>query len=252
MDEQFIKTHTGAIEDTPDDRDFQVSSFSPTLTAVDLEHLGLIKQVRNQRYNDCVVCSLNSMFEIEYLIKYNKDIQIKSVYGLSTGYGYTEARKDYKTFPDNTGLIPRNVLKLYNHKGIAPEYFLRYRDYNLSMDTDYKQKFTANFLKVNRYEAVSPNQLPYVLSSGKPVMIAINLDGNFISSKPGEVLTKSDGKNYGGHAMVAVGQRLEPNGPVIKILNSWGTGHGSRGYYYATLDYLLETAGNRLFWVIYV
>lgn len=208
--------------------------------------------VRNQNYNDCVVNSLNAAYEIEYNIKYGKPFIFKNIKGFSNGYGYTIARQEMKTFPMNTGLFPRNVIKLYNKKGTSPEYFMPYNKYKLDSVPDLKSTFASNFYKIKYYEAVTIDQLPYVLSNNKPVLISMDLDGTFLSYRRGEILDTSDGKLLGGHAMVAVGIKKKYNKIIVKVLNSWGKFLGDGGYWYMTLDYLKTCSHHRTFWCIYV
>lgn len=242
---------TGEIPDKEDPRDYPVSSWNVSKELQEVDLTDYVLYIRNQDYNDCVINSFNGLFEIEYHLKFDKKLTFLKTKGLSNGYGYTIARQKMKTFPFNTGLYPREVVKQYNKLGIAPEHLMPYDKYKLDSVPDFKANFSANFFKVKSYESILPDQIPYVLSANKPIQIAINLDGNFLGYKRGTILRESDGKNLGGHAMVCVGQHFEEDGTIVlKILNSWGPWLGDHGYWYMTLDYLKHCAGNRHFWIV--
>jgi len=242
----------GALIDKPDDRDYPISTLAYEYKTWNC--LRLIEYVRDQKYNDCVINTFNSCFEIESILTYNKKIAINNVYGLSNGFGYTIARQADNTFPNNIGLYPRDVVKQYHKVGISPEYFMPYDKYTLKSETNPKSKFAAHFFKIKRYEAVTVDQLPLVLSSQKPVCIAINIDGNFLKyNTNSEPLQETDGKNLGGHAILAVGVNYTYNDKIIiTALNSWGNGLGQQGLWRMSLDYIRKVSGNRIFWSIYI
>lgn len=72
----------------------------------------------------------------------------------------------------------------------------------------------------------------------------------FVNEKTGEIFLpkgKIERSNKAGHAVLAVGYELNLKGEIeyVKILNSWGTNSGDRGFYYIHRDYL-EAFANTL------
>ena len=74
-----------------------------------------------------------------------------------------------------------------------------------------------------------------MVSHEPPQTHPIAVDDAFYSLRSGQVYDRKAGQNYGGHAMTLVGyddSKRSPNGDVgaFKLINSWGTSWGERGY----------------------
>ncbi|HMV79024.1 MAG TPA: C1 family peptidase [Leptospiraceae bacterium] len=130
-----------------------------------------------------------------------------------------------------------DALQVMISKGAAPWKYMPYTD------TDYRKQPSAQaFQEAAKFKG---KELRYIqdddidsvkaeLSSGNPVVFGIPIDDGFYRLK-NQVYDRHSGKNYGGHAMTLVGyddNKVSPAGDrgAFKIINSWGTGWGDRGY----------------------
>lgn len=112
--------------------------------------------------------------------------------------------------------------------------------------TDY-----MSFLK-QRLDAGEPLYLSYDLPKGSWGSNGAFKDkSEFVNDKTGEIFLpkgKAERSRKAGHAVLAVGYEVNLKGEIeyVKVLNSWGTSSGDRGYYYIHRDYL-EAFANTLY-----
>lgn len=233
-----MKLKLGELPQPEDKRDYKLSESAGYIKEVNLKDY--VYFIRDQKYNDCVFNSIASQIEIEYILTYGKKIKVKDVLGVSVGEAYSKGRILDRTFPHNYGYIPREAYKMFKNYGAVPEYFMPYKTYKLDMKPTTIHEFFDGFIKIKRFEFVSIDEIPYVLSRNKPVRIGVNVDSAFIGLKRG-VLYEHSGINHGGHSVLIIGQKFDSDGNIIyKILNSWGTLWGFYGVGWVSQKWLKQ------------
>lgn len=240
----------GELPQPKDTRDYPITESAGIIKEIDLS--SHIPFIRDQRFQDCVFNSINSQIEIEYHIKNGKHIKLGTRKGLAVGPVYSQYRIEEDWFPRDSGAIPRDAYKIYKRDGVCPEYFLPYSTYRIDTKPSLKTRFSDGFFKIKRYEFVDETELPYVLSTGKPIRIGLDIDSAFFNAKDTPIYEPS-GSYIGGHSVLIVGQKFDANGILLfKILNSWGSWWwGRNGCAWFSWDYIkkkMSSDGN----VIYI
>jgi len=73
----------------------------------------------------------------------------------------------------------------------------------------------------------------------QPVVIAIQLTGDFLGVNSPPYIVATGGPAFGGHAVLAVGLGIDQShGNLVLIRNSWGSGWGDSGHAWLASDYL--------------
>lgn len=91
--------------------------------------------------------------------------------------------------------------------------------------------------------APDPVHIQACLREGHPVMIGITLYESFESQQVAcdgmvPIPHKDSEQTLGGHAVLLVG--MDPVARRYKVMNSWGAGWGSEGYFFLPFDYLAD------------
>lgn len=117
-------------------------------------------------------------------------------------------------------------------------------------ENDYTTKPNAYILKkAKRYRIdywrqvnfQAPREVKAQLAAGLPVVFGATVDEGFEKLRgAGALWDKPYGKPQGRHAMVLVGYNDQIK--AYKIMNSWGTDWGDKGYAWVTYSYLKEVA----------
>ncbi len=135
------------------------------------------------------------------------------------------------------GSVIADALALMVRSGAAPWSAMPYNpnDYRTQPPRAAHQA-AANYRaqSYKRLEAHNIDSIKAELSKGNPVVFGIGVDDAFYQVKS-EVYDRNSGQFYGGHAMTLVGyddSKRSPNGHsgAFKMINSWGTSWGDRGY----------------------
>lgn len=135
------------------------------------------------------------------------------------------------------GSVIEHALELMVRDGAAPWSVMPYSDRDYRTQPNAQQRAAAASFKLERYmrlPAANLDSIKAELAAGRPVVFGMAVDEAFYELQS-QVYDRSGGKNYGGHAMTLVGyddSKKSPNGHrgAFKIINSWGTGWGDRGY----------------------
>lgn len=135
------------------------------------------------------------------------------------------------------GSVIENALELMVREGAAPWSAMPYNERDYRTQPTAQQRAAAGPYRLQRYARISATDLDTIkqeLAAGRPVVFGMGVDDNFYQLKS-EPYDQRGGKDYGGHAMTLVGyddQKTSPRGHrgAFKIINSWGTGWGDRGY----------------------
>ncbi|MBX7085418.1 MAG: hypothetical protein K1X70_03225 [Leptospirales bacterium] len=135
------------------------------------------------------------------------------------------------------GSVMENAFDLLVRQGAAPWSVMPYTDKDYTTQPTAAQRSAASNYKLASYRRIPPGDIETIkaeLAAGRPVVFGMGIDDNFYQLK-NSVYDQKGGKTYGGHAMALVGYddgKSSPRGHrgAFKIINSWGTGWGDKGY----------------------
>ncbi|MBQ3655836.1 MAG: C1 family peptidase [Bacteroidales bacterium] len=106
----------------------------------------------------------------------------------------------------------------------------------------------------NRINKNGADELKAYLCTGKPIALGARLYKSFKNYKGGVLSSQTDGY-WGLHAMLICG--YDDNKQAFKVVNSWGTKWGDKGYLWVDYDYMVDefvskdSKGNYNFYVAY-
>ena len=125
-------------------------------------------------------------------------------------------------------------------QGVCPWDMMPYTDVDCStMPDSYQQQVAANY-KISGYNTVdiSVDAIKQQLAVGRAVVVCGPVKNAFYNLGYDEVIIKYRGRNYGGHCYACVG--YDDAKGAFKIMNSWGTSWGDKGYGWLPYDYILN------------
>ena len=142
------------------------------------------------------------------------------------------------SFPEDSGQVLREGCKVANKVGICPE---KLHPYDVSKFNDSPGLFAKSFARwwnVESYHLCSDwAAMRSELAQGHPVLFGIPVDTKFLSKRDANIVRNYDTRNKaGGHAMVVVG--YDETKHAFKVLNSWGTTWGDKGYCWISYAYM--------------
>ena len=85
-----------------------------------------------------------------------------------------------------------------------------------------------------------PKEVKAQLNAGYPVMTGVTVDEGFMKAGPDYVWKEQDGESKGAHAIVLVG--YDDDKHAFKLINSWGSTWGDRGYGWIDYTYFGQVA----------
>lgn len=137
----------------------------------------------------------------------------------------------------DNGSVLNDALNLIVTRGAAPWKVMPYTDSNYTTQPSAAARTEAARFRGRSYRAIrgtDVDALKAELAAGNPIAFGIPVDDAFYQLKS-QVYDRRGGQNYGGHAMAVVGYDDSKRSPAghtgaFKIINSWGSGWGDRGY----------------------
>lgn len=124
-----------------------------------------------------------------------------------------------------------DALNLLSNEGVALERDFPYDPNQCSLHPSAAVRSGANRWRIQTWRRVNvqdTSELKTHLAAGFPVLIGAEVDQAFQALGPGTVYLATGGRQLGGHAMAVVG--YDDARRAFKIINSWGTGWGDRGF----------------------
>lgn len=240
----------GWVPDLPDERDILFSSVRPLPPAlppvVDLR--SMCSTVEDQAALGS--CTANALIGgLEFLEK-------KDGYpfvDLSRLFVYYNERVLENTVDSDSGAMLRDGIKTLAKQGVCTEKkwpYLISRFRKKPPPSCYKE---AEDHQITSYQRIlTLDEMLACLAEGFPFVFGFTVYESFESPhvrKTGHVdLPKSGERVLGGHAVLAVGYRMNERRFVVR--NSWGSSWGQKGYFTMPFDYLAERSLSDDFWVI--
>lgn len=168
---------------------------------------------------------------------------------------YFNERKMEGTIKQDSGAMIRDGFKSIATEGVCSESSWPY-DINKFAKTPpkscYKTALSHTALQYQRLNNTNLNELKACLASGFPFVFGFTVYTNFESAqvaKDGIVNLPQAGEEVlGGHAVMCVG--YDDSTQRFKVMNSWGTQWGNKGYF--TIPYSYLTNGDLAddFWTL--
>ena len=187
-------------------------------------------------------------------LDYNRTVQTMPVYGPSRLFIYYNTRRIQRTINSDSGATIRDTIKVVARQGAPPETDWPYLIKKFRVRPPEKAFEDALQHQAVVYERVrvEERQVKATLAEGFPIAFGISLYDSFESeavAKSGIVpYPKSDERQVGGHAMLAVG--YDDDTQTIIARNSWSDDWGLQGYCLIPYSYILDPNLADDFWTI--
>ena len=143
------------------------------------------------------------------------------------------------TYPNDNGQTGRDAMRVLNRVGVCPENLYPYNVSNFN-DMPFLAPSFARFWKLLEYNKCwSVDAIKSALVDKKVVWLGIPVKSNFLKHKGEDVITfDPDFQHKGGHAVLIVGYNESKQ--AFRIVNSWGTTWGDKGYGWMSYQYLYD------------
>lgn len=154
---------------------------------------------------------------------------------------YTVRGEDYyNTYPQDSGQYLRDMCKVLNKEGIAPEMTCSYDTSKYNDHPNFVSYMFAPFWKASSYHRIySIKDIKKSIALNHPVAFGIAVFESFPKNKDGMIpFPKESERRIGGHAMTMVGYNKDNKTLILK--NSWGTRWGNVGYAEIPEDYFKD------------
>lgn len=235
---------TGASKSPKDNRDILATICRGPRTTPAIFELKGLSRVENQgRYNSCVAQAITTAIET-----LAKKYGVPNYMELSRMHCWNEARQltwgaGWKV---NKGVFIRDGWKAaYN--GVTIEKLFPYqkaywlRDLDKSFIWRWYPPFNYKFLRFQNKGETEAAIKEVLLDKRLPIVFGISITHSFSFLTGKEVFKPRAGEGRGGgHAMLIVG--WDDTRKAFKIMNSWGTRWGDRGFFWADKDWILNEA----------
>jgi hypothetical protein len=131
-----------------------------------------------------------------------------------------------------------DALNLLHERGAATLADMPYDASDHRRQPDARASTAAKRFRIDYWRQVNIGDLLEVkaqLNAGYPVVIGAEVDQGFVTADAGTVWKARTGSSRGGHAMLLVG--YDDRRHAFKLLNSWGSTWGDRGYGWIDYDH---------------
>lgn len=118
-----------------------------------------------------------------------------------------------------------------------------YTDGNCSLQPNSEQISNALNYKINNFKRITesdfkPSKINNLLMQNEPIIIGLRVYSNFVNARTGFVYDTIEGTYKGNHAVVICG--FDDNKNAYRVINSWGTNWGDRGYFWLDYDFMKD------------
>lgn len=131
------------------------------------------------------------------------------------------------------------ALDLLENTGAATLGKMSYTDLNCTARPTNDALQEAGNFKIRTYGTLrTVEEMKAQLANYRPVVIGIIAYDSLLQLRGTDsVYNTASGQNYGGHAVTIVGYDDDRYGGAFKVINSWGTQWGDKGYFWLTYDF---------------
>ena len=238
----------GWLPDRPGERDVVFTCMKPAdFTRIhDLRWAGVIPPVRDQL--DAGACTGFGTTAGAWSAMLSDKTFNTPAFHPSELFAYFNGRQDKN---NDTGASIREVVKATSTFGLAPVETWLYDVKNVCIKPSERAFSQALKFKTIKYARVEQTEQAIVntLASGYPIIFGHLTYENFYKVGKDGLVPMPKGKMMGGHCELQIGYNL--NTGRVTTQNSWGEGHGDRGYEYFSFEHILNPAYCMDFWVIY-
>ncbi len=138
------------------------------------------------------------------------------------------------------------ALDLMKTEGVAPLSEFPYSASDCVRQPDERVKEVAAQFRIKGWRALDVSRLDNAkgrLASGDPVVFGMKISRNFFKLKGSAIYDDLESPRFGSHAMVLVGYSEERQ--AFKLINSWGTNWGDKGFAWVSYDAVLALSDNQ-------
>ena len=148
--------------------------------------------------------------------------------------------------PYDCGSRIPDALDLIVSKGAATLSTMPYDDQDYRTRPSFAaEREAARFKGLSKRRVGSVQHMKGALANRYPIVIGMPVYGSFFSlSGSGSVYNNLRGSPSAGHAVTLVGYDDSRFGGAFKVINSWGTGWGDRGYFWLPYSIYTDTRFN--------
>lgn len=252
------KFGTGHIKDAPDERDYKarVMLGAPRNLPPEASLEQHLRGIRDQgQTSSCVGHAIGTAADTRLRklgFMNTPDPSRVAIYTFARAMGRSSGSK--KLVDD--GSQPRLAMKGIREWGTPSEkdWPIDQATINDELPWDVMQKASAfRISQWHRIDSLGHGRVEDIcnaIAQGYPVVFGVDVDDNFMNySGKGAVAAPDPSNSYGGHMMCLVGYTTENSERIFRGVNSWGTGWGDGGLYWAHEGFIKDvTAGD--FYVI--
>ena len=257
--EMAVVHHCGAKPDEPDHRDHRKKyhEIPCTWTHPNVDLSGYVHHVYDQgSVGSCTANALCAAYGLD-LVKQSRTIAGGYYYfDPSRLFLYYNTRKREGNQSEDSGASIRETVKSMNRKGVCNEYdwpYLESRCNEKPPQSCYDAAVGNNLCKYERLDH-NIDQFRACLKDNCPFVFSFKVYDSFHDiSEPKYTMQmprahERDNKPLGSHAVVAVG--YNDTKQHIKVLNSWGSHWGDKGYFYMPYHFIENSFFCFDFWKI--
>ena len=138
------------------------------------------------------------------------------------------------------------ALDLMKTEGVAPLSEFPYSASDCARQPDERVKEVAAQFRIKGWRALDVSRLDNAkgrLASGDPVVFGMKISRSFFKLKGSAIYDDLESPRFGSHAMVLVGYSEERQ--AFKLINSWGTNWGDKGFAWVSYDAVLALSDNQ-------
>lgn len=140
------------------------------------------------------------------------------------------------------GLVIQEAFQFVEHNGVSPLSTMPYDASDCATQPSAEAKAVAKNFRLNAVRRVDADlvEIKGHIASDTPVVIGMKLDASFDDLKGQQVYGGAKGPFNGSHAMVIAG--YDDARGAVRVLNSWGTSLGDKGFGWISYAALMNQA----------